>query len=245
VLVALGLTPVGPAWGSPATYLGSDPGVGPGQDAPVTTGALTQFRTAIGASPSITFENLPLGHFDSLEVVPGVTASLSNTDATPAPGFHYGIASDNQDAMVGYNVTPGGGQFLRFAPTLDVGAASVRFDFARPIVSFGFFVTGLGIASGPLHVTYGTGTGQEQILDGDPAGGILFFGISGLTTPTSQVTLQLRSVQGTSRDVFGIDDFRFQPASDPVVNTPEPATILLAGLGLPMLMAALRRRRAS
>jgi hypothetical protein len=232
-------------------YRGIDPGMGPGQSAPNTVAAQTAFRTAIGASPLIDFEAAPLGHFTSQELLPGVTLTLSNTDSTPPPGFHYGIANDNQGPLLGYNTSPGGSQFLRVSPLLDVGTVTLQFDFAQPIEAFGFTITGLGVHSGPLYVSYGAGAGGEETIGGDPDGGILFFGISGLSTPATRVSLQLREVSGDSRDIFGLDDFRFKAFSGPggggdpptTAIVPETSTIVLAGLGLPALAAVVRQRR--
>jgi hypothetical protein len=56
-----------------------------------------------------------------------------------------------------------------------------------------------------------------------------------------RLSLELRGVGATSRDVFGVDDLRFRPAA----VTPEPATLLPAvgGLMAAGLRWAGRRRR--
>ena len=68
----------------------------------------------MGSLNLIDFEALPLGNFASLQLTPGVTATLSGTDVDG------GIVADGLGpwgtSTLGYNTTTGGEQFIGFEP---------------------------------------------------------------------------------------------------------------------------------
>lgn len=239
--LALGLA-CGPARGAPVIHYGLDPGVGPGQAAPIAAAAEAGFLAAAGTTTVLSFESAPLGSFASLPIGSGATVGLSVNDTTPPPGYAYGIAADNPAPLLGYNTTPGGARFLRFAPELGSAAASLTFDFAAPVSAIGLTLTGLGPNSGTLHAIFGPGPADEAILAGDPAGGRLFFGLTGLGDGITRLRLEVRDVPATRRDVFGVDDLRLAALGSAAV-TPEPPMLPAALLGVPALASWLRRRR--
>jgi hypothetical protein len=250
-VLALGSTP-GVAVGGYQTFINTgDPGVGPGASHPVYDATKAAFEASSGSDvfSTVTFEGIPTGFGPGgpVKVGEGVTATFSGSfDTTPPAGYTFGITSDHLDQFIGYNVTPGGSQFLRIVPEIGSGLSeSVTFAFATPVSAFGIAITGLGGQSpGSLHASFTTGGAiQDLALSGygNVMGGIIFFGVSGLSTPTSAVTFTMTNSPDhpTQRDVIGLDDLVFTSI------IPEPPSLILFGAGASIAFSAsaLARRR--
>ena len=135
--------------------------------------------------------------------------------------------------VIGYNTTAGGDQFLGYAPTFS-GDASLTFDFAASIDSFGSYIMGLeSNIDGDLFVTYTSGVVVALNVPEFVVGGSQFFGFVDRGASISSVTLELRDI-GPLRDIIGIDDLRWGRA-------PEPTTLFTLGTGL-LLLVGFRRR---
>jgi len=229
LLLAIGST----SDAAPITFDALDAGVGPGGARPNSDAAAAAFDLAadnLGLIGLIDFEGLAIGDFGTMVVAPGVTVTLSGTAASADAG----ITGTAGSATLGYNTTATGANHLRVVPVFDVGTCSATFDFDRPTEFFGAYLTGLGTANGNLHVLFEDGTNQDLSVMGTGSGGVKFFGFTDAGKSISQVTLELQGVQG-SRDIFGIDDVRYE--------IPEPSTFAMMALAGLLGGLAYRRRR--
>jgi hypothetical protein len=223
-------------------FSGSDPGAGPSDPRPNSDAAAAAFAAA-ATQPSqrITFEGLPLGNFSSLAVAPGVTVTLAQMGDT----FPAGISNSNSAPVtLGYNTTPGGSQFLQYAPTLAVGTSTATFSFANPVQGFGAYFTGLGTNPvNSVHLVFNDGMSEDILLTGNSAGGVQFFGFLDPGASFSSLSVQ-EGTTATQRDIFGIDDVRlvYAPAAAAAAAIPEPATAGLFVLGLAGLAGLAVRR---
>lgn len=217
-----------PAFATIQSFQGVDPGVTAGQSRPNSDASAVNFiaaASALGTVDTIDFEDLSLGNFTSMTLGSGVTATQMGNDAAIG-----GIANSNS-AFSGYNMTPGGGKFLKFAPQFEIGTATLTFDYDTSILAWGAYLTGLATANGDLFIEFDDGSSQSLSVTGDSSGGILFFGFTS-TSAINSLALSLHDVYDT-RDVYGIDNVMFTSA-------PEPATISILALGA---LAVLRKRR--
>ena len=196
---------------SPTEFNGSDPGAGPsgaGPDSQRAAAAFDEAAGALGPVNLINFEDSPEGPFQSLEVAPGVIASLTGT--TTEGGIINGCFSECATAVRrGYNVTPGGKQYLGVALIFNIGTAALDFSFQTPVQAFGTYIIGLGSANGDLFVEFNDGTARSMPVPGNPSGGAQFFGFTAPGASIAHVTLTLRSVTANSRDNFSVDDVRY------------------------------------
>lgn len=224
------------AFGSPAialivTFQGTDPGVGPGGARPSSDLAANNFDIAasdLGSINLIDFEPLPLGNFTSLEVVPGVTVTLSNTQAGSPLGVgitnFIGGTDANSPERIGYNTTADGSQFLRVFPnSSNTNTVIANFSFNTPIQAFGTFITGLSTQIGNLNLVFNDGTSQSLPVVGAPGqtGGVQFFGFTDEEKFITDVSLELQD-RSTGLDLFGIDDVRFVASA----SVPEPSSVM-------------------
>jgi hypothetical protein len=203
------------------TFEGTDATAVPGGPRPNSNAAAANFDAAaavLGAVKLINFESAPLGSFTSLDIAPGVTATLQGTDTGG------GIIADGGNSTTGFNTTAGGTRYLKFSPIFDIGTARLNFNFTPAVNAFGTFITGLGTASGSLFVLFNDGSSQSYPVTGSSTGGAKFFGFTDPGAAIVQVGLELRNVTGT-RDIFGVDDLRY-------VTVPEPAAAILAAFAV-------------
>lgn len=208
------------AFAATILYQGADFGGAPGAPRPNTDAAAASFKSALQFFSAIDFETLSVGNFATLTVAPGVTATLTGTAAN-------GGISTLSSSTLGFNTTPGGAQFLHLSPLPNNALAAAVFNFAAPVDSFGAYITGLGSASGFLHVAFNDSTAQDLPLAGNAAGGVQFFGFTDFGASISAVSLEIRDTTA-SFDRIGIDDVALR-----ATGAPEPAAgaLLLAGLG--------------
>jgi len=223
LLVALMAVPsLAPASPSGFPIYGIDPGAGPGDPRPNSDAAASSFAGfagTLGSVLTIDFEDLALGDFTALEVYPGVTAELSGT--TSDGGI---VVDEASPATLGYNTTAGGTKHVGVWPIFDIGTCSLRFTFDTPIQAFGTYVTGLGTANGNLFVQYVYGGSQSIAVQGDPSGGVLYFGFVEPGAAIASVTLALEDVIDT-RDIFGVDDVSFVYAGSVSVDRTSWASV--------------------
>ena len=249
VLGVLGSTAPGPAVGGLVVYQhGQDDGVGPPPPPPnpvKTNEGLKAFTDAVGPFSTITFEGLPTGPYTnppgtvppSIALGQGATAMLSGVETSPPSAYVFGISSDHPSAVLGYNTTPGGSQFLRFVPLLGTAEADLTIKFGSSVTAFGMTITGLGGRfSGQLYLHF-SGVTQDLLIVGTPNGGSQFIGVSNLPTPVGSFTLRMLGTTNTERDIISIDDVRF-------AAVPEPGSAALLAGGLAVAAFAVRRRAA-
>ncbi|MFO0961149.1 MAG: PEP-CTERM sorting domain-containing protein [Isosphaeraceae bacterium] len=213
-----------PAAADPILYSGSDPGVGPGGARPNSNAAAANFGAAaalLGPVNLINCESLPLGTFTNLVAAPGVTITSQNNAAGVVTG---------DDVILGYNTTAGGSRFLQDSATGD--PSGFNFTFATPIQAWGAYFTGVGTSSGTVTIRFNDGTARSYTVAGSTSGGVQFWGFTDAGRSISSVSALL--VGGTG-DVWGLDDIRF-------VAVPEPASVLMAGMGLACVGWIARRR---
>lgn len=224
-------------------FSGTDIATGPGDARPNSNAAAAAFDTIAASMFSIsavTFENMPLGTFNTISPKPGlkvVNGSGADTaiDATPTDDL-------------GYNTTFGGRKYLRFWQSFGVVTEQVDFVFDEPINSFGAYFTGAqenfaGIFT--VEFTDSHGNPQSLLLDkpapgNDGTAATQFLGFvddnfSGITKVSVVMRRELPDVGG--RDLIGIDDVRYTNCD----VIPEPGTMMALGLGLSALVV---RRRA-
>ena len=126
-------------------FSGADPGAGPvaGQNnRPNSALAASQFATAaanavpFGFVNTVDFENIPLSTpnmaITNQVIVPGqMSLTLTGTSLSSGGSAIYGISNTPNDVSTGYNTTLGGSKHLKIAPQINVGTATVRFDFSQ------------------------------------------------------------------------------------------------------------------
>jgi hypothetical protein len=226
--VAVGLGVAGATQAVPVTYVGNDPGVGPGQPRPNSDAARADWLAALGgtATARVDFE----GGNDGAFVLSGDIDLVSS-----------GVLSGADNLTLGFNTTTGGTSHLRFAPTFGFSSASVRFDYSHGIYAWGAYLTGLEPdLRGTVTVGYlGAGPVVLKVPQNQGAG-VSFFGFVDAGASIVSVTLtELGEVGLPGRDIWGGDDVTSAPGAVPVAA---PATLALLGLGVASL--GLGRRRA-
>jgi hypothetical protein len=146
-------------------YNGLDPNVNVGSTLTSSNTAQGNYFTAaspLGTYNLITFESAPLGNFTSLNLGGGVMLALSNanTQISHSPG----INNSTNEPGLGFNTTPGGANFLRFATKyINNGtstAADATFSFATPINSFGGYFTGLSGGGDTVTLNFTNGLSE-------------------------------------------------------------------------------------
>lgn len=215
------------------SYAGIDPGVAAGGAKPNSDLAAAQFAAAAGLTPSINFENVPVGTLGS--GVAGVTISASGD-------FESVEVTADDSTILGYNTTSGGENHLRTIPSgsWDTGdSLTVSFIFDSPIQAFGAYFTGIeSDIAGSVRIVFSDGSVNSLALLESVGGGVQFFGFTDFDKSIAQVDLIETNLGANgTRDIWGVDDVHYLAAT----TVPEPSTMLLMGAGL--LAARARRRR--
>jgi len=222
-----------PAAAQIVRFDGIDPGAQPGAPRPNSNAAAAEFDAAaseLGSIHLIDAEALPLGNFASLEVAPGVTATLTGT--TSASGIVQDLLGFWGNELYGFNTTAGGRQFFGFEPTYNIETASLELTFDEGVQAFGAYITGLGTSYGNLYVVFHDGSAQALPVTGNASGGVLFFGFTDAGKVIESVKLELRYAI-TGADVFGVDDIRFVDAAQTPCGLPGVTAIVSPSTAAP------------
>lgn len=229
-----------------STYTGLDTtGSIPLQSIPNSSAAETGFKSQLTGVGTETFEGFASGTTGplALSFAGAGTATLSGGNgavASVTPGTdngfgRYSIPSATSSKF--WNVTAGsGGDFI--------------VSFSQAIAAFGFYGIDIGDFSGTLTLDLFNGaTLLDSILvsGGDtPNGSVLYFGAIAANASENFTSVSFRTSAGTG-DVFAFDNLTIgtqeQVCRENCNTVPEPASLMLLGLGLAGLAALQRNRR--
>ncbi|MEP6766895.1 MAG: PEP-CTERM sorting domain-containing protein, partial [Gemmatimonadaceae bacterium] len=212
--------------------------VAPGAGTPNTTASRNSMLAALGATPFTTNNLESVGTGLTVNLGGGVTATYTFFSAS-------GGVISGDDVQFGYNTTPGGSKFLRFAATPGL-SGTMTLNFATAINFFGGYFTGVENVCGVTTATWGATSAVLKNSNGgatcNGTAGIQWFGfVAPASAAFNSVTFNQVPGAGPS-DFWGLDDFIY--GSRAVTVSPEPSTYLLMLGALSVLGVAARRRRA-
>ena len=111
---------------------------------------------------------------------------------------------------------------------------TLTFTFANPIDAFGAYLT--GVQDTGETIIFSDGSSQMLPIP-NPGSGAQFFGFTDFGKNISSLIINARLTVQIG-DIIGVDDVRMHASA-----VPEPATLVLVGLGI--AAACLRRRKIS
>ena len=218
------------AMASVTTYSGQDDGASTTGPWPNSAAAQASFLAAAGLLSPVTIMNfeppVALGYYTPItNAGPGVSIALN------APNFgdgFSGVSTTTFGNLYGFNVTPGGSQWLGFA------GGTATFSFANPTEYFGFWITGIqSVFTSTFTVSYNGADGQTLNIPINMNGGAQYFGFTDAGNAFNSVT-----ISNLSNDAWGIDDAAYNAGT----STPEPSSLLLLGSGALGLAGIIRRK---
>ena len=211
--------------GTITSYTGSDDGASTSGPWPLSAAAQTAFLAAAGPTSTLTFESLALGYYTPIAAAPGVTITLNAVNDGCA---YSGICNTTLGNLYGFNVTPGGSQWLG-API-----GTTTYSFATPITAFGLWLTGVQtVFTSSFTLTFNDGTAQTLNLPINVNGGASYYGF------TDSASFSSITITNLSDDAWGQDDVSYSTQSSTV---PEPGSLALFGSGVIGLAGLLRRK---
>ena len=234
----------GTAAGAPVTFFGEDlnPGGDPGHltSFPNSTAARNAFFSNLSAVGTESFEGIATGTVGPTVsfAVPGgsVTATLSGGTVESGP------TSSNQYATSGTKY-------------LNVTTGSYIAKFSSPISAFGFYGVDIGDFGAQLTLSLTDTAGVVTVITvphklgactGTPcsdstSGSVIYEGF--YDTGDTYTSVSFTDPRSAGSDVFGFDDFSVGTLPQ-VTPVPEPAAVLLLGVGVVGAMVSRRKKRA-
>jgi len=210
------------AQAGPITYSNTDDGAPTTGPFPNSDAAQTTFLAAaatFGPVVTETFEELPansgLPSGTPFAMVGGASGKLN----TPFVYPYSGVQNVNSGNLYGFNITPGGKNWLGFAN----GSFTVSFA-GTGTNSFGFFTTGVqSIFTDSIDVTFVDGKSEDLSLPVNVNGGASYFGF------TDKVAIKSVTITNLGNDAWGIDDVSYNAIA--VKAVPEASTWAMLFLG--------------
>jgi hypothetical protein len=231
---------------SPVTYNGKDTGVAYGGAFVNSDAAQASFAASVvGLGQTVNvidFESAPIGAFSALNLGDGVSASFTNQHASS------GISNQNPSSLGTFDTTPLGTEYVYLhtfsAVRPATTTATLTFNFATPINSFGAYIVGLG-NDAPFNFRFDDATGQVTLTASGLSDGyseVQFLGFTDFGQSISSVALNLTEVPADAINswsyALGIDDVNYSSSA-----VPEPTSVLLLITGGAGLIAKRRKER--
>lgn len=187
------------------------------------------FIAAAGATSFESFEQLPTGE----RALSPITTPLFtiSTVSTPIGVLQTGVNSP----VDGYGSTATDGIHYVSAYLPNVSQGTLTFTLAAPSKAFGLYLTDIGETDGQIILRTNTGAFSSDLIVGShppllPDGNVRFVGFT-QDVAFTQVTLTVTGLD----EAYGLDKVH-------VSAVPEPASVLLMGLGLAGVLASRRKR---
>lgn len=204
------------------------------------TSANAAFLSALGGVGTESFESYAVG------TASPVALGFAGAGTATLTGFGS-IVNGNHAGAVAHT---GNNYYLVITGTT---GSEFAINFSNPVAAFGFYGSDIGDAGSNLLLRFGRANGSTYTTQvpynvatgGLASGNLMFFGFIDTTNPFTSIQF----LSTGAGDYFGFDDMtigsRAQVINPPPSVAPEPATIALVGLGVVVVGAAARRRRAA